>query len=114
MFVKMLAAVAALAWSAAAGAAAPARVEITDRGLEPSNLAVPPGGELTFVNRGSQPHQIESDPHPLHTRCPWLNGKRLAPGESRTVKAPDAGQCTFHDHLHPNDPGLRGSVSVSR
>jgi hypothetical protein len=113
MTTKILLAIAALLGAPAALAAEAAQIEITDQGLQPSQAVVPSNGQLTFVNRSSRPHQIDSDPHPVHNSCPWLNGKTLAPGESATVKAPSSGRCTFHDHFNPTEQDLHGSVSVA-
>ncbi|TSC71708.1 MAG: plastocyanin-like protein [Parcubacteria group bacterium Gr01-1014_38] len=86
-----------------------ATVSIATTGFSPATVSVPVNGTVTFTNSDTQSHQVSSDPHPIHTNYPPLNGDVLAPGQSRTVTFTQAGTFGYHDHLNP---GLRGTVTV--
>ena len=89
-------------------------VTITDAGVEPSELRISVGQRVQIVNNSSRVHQIQSDPHPIHTNCPPLNQPgRLAPGDSGLTAAfTEAGSCGFHDHLSPVNRSLQGRIVV--
>jgi plastocyanin len=82
--------------------------------VSPASVTINPGESVTFVNNGSQPHEMTSDPHPAHTDCPALNAVGLVNvGQSRTSNALTTSRsCGFHDHRNDSAAGLRGSVVV--
>ena len=58
-------------------------------------------------------HEIASDPHPVHTQCPELNGPVLLTGNSFTATMAGMPEtCGFHDHLHPTDTAFQGTITV--
>jgi hypothetical protein len=91
------------------------RVTITASGsISPSELVVPPGTRVVFVNSHSQPHEMTSDPHPEHTDCPAINAVGLLrPGENReTGNLVAVRTCGFHDHSNPTNKALQGRIVV--
>ena len=93
-----------------------ATVTITNGGVSPQTVRIRVGGTVRFVNQSSAFHQINSDPHPIHTDCPALNQVPfLNPGQSgQTGTFNTARTCGFHDHLNPTNGSLMGSVEVSQ
>lgn len=89
-------------------------VTITSSGVTPKDLEVPVGSRVTFVNNNSRAHDIQSDPHPIHTDCPVLNEVGfIRPGESKQtgVFAVERA-CGYHDHNQSSNPALRGRIVV--
>lgn len=84
-------------------------VTMTATGFSPAVVTIGVGGSVTFTNGDVAPHQVASNPHPVHTNFPPLNGAVLSAGQSRTVSFPRAGTFAYHDH--PN-PGITGTVIV--
>lgn len=92
-----------------------ASVDIRSSGFDSSFVLVGPGGEVTFTNRDTVPHQVASDPHPSHGRCPELNGPVLAPGERfRATMADRENSCGYHDERQLDVAAFRGTVTVCR
>lgn len=84
-------------------------VAITASGFVPSTLTVRLGETVTFWNEDTENHQVSSNPHPVHTDYPQLNGGVLTPSESRSVAFSRAGTFGYHDHLNP---ALQGTIVV--
>lgn len=82
--------------------------------VNPASVTISAGQSVTFVNNHSAPHEISSDPHPTHTNCPSINALGQIPaGATRLTNSFSvAGACGFHDHLDPNNNGLRGTITV--
>ncbi len=96
------------------GGTVAATITITASGVSSNNVTVPIGSRVTFVNNDSRPHEPASDPHPTHGTCPSIEQVgAIQPGQNRTTgNLNTAGTCTYHDHLFPDDAGLRGTVRV--
>ena len=93
---------------------AAATITITAAGIDSKQVQIPVGGRVAFVNNDSVPHEMASDPHPVHTDCPPLNEVgTLAPGRTG-VSGPlnTARTCGFHDHGQPGNAALRGTVVI--
>jgi plastocyanin len=91
------------------------RITITTAGsVSPSELVVPPGTRVLFVNSHNQQHEMTSDPHPEHTDCPPINSVGLLrPGENReTGNLVAVRTCGFHDHSNPSNISLQGRIVV--
>lgn len=84
-------------------------VTITDSGFSPSAATVKVGESVTWINKGSTKHTVDSAVHPTHQVYPRLNLGAINPGESKTLSFPDAGTFKYHDHLNPQ---FTGSVTV--
>ncbi|MDQ3068501.1 MAG: hypothetical protein M3R55_02080 [Acidobacteriota bacterium] len=88
-------------------------ITITSAGASPRTLTVDLGTRIRWVNNDNRVHEMSSDPHPEHDRCPELNAGSLAPGTLReTGNLVTARVCGFHDHLFPNDPLLTGTITI--
>jgi plastocyanin len=76
-----------------------ATVSITPTGVSPTEVRVPVGGRVTFVNNDVRPHAMSSDPITTHTDCPAINDVgTLSPGQSRSTGTLDVARiCGFHD-----------------
>jgi hypothetical protein len=91
------------------------RITISSAGaVTPSELIVPPGTRVLFVNNHSRRHDMSSDAHPDHQDCPEINQVGLLqPGQSReTGNLVQVRTCGFHDHENPDDPQLRGRIII--
>jgi hypothetical protein len=91
----------------------PAVVTFRATGPDPQVLQFFAGREVTFVNADSRPREIYGDLHPDHKGvCPEMNLGRLAPGESRKVRAsnPSYMLCYYHDESAPADVAQQGLV----
>jgi hypothetical protein len=70
---------------------------------------------IRFVNQSNTPHQIQSDPHPVHTDCPAINQLPfLAPGQAGQTGPMPSGprNCGYHDHLDPFNGAWQGAISM--
>jgi plastocyanin len=91
-----------------------ATITITASGVSPKSVTIPVGSSVNFVNNDSKPHDMASDPHPVHTDCPPINLVGiLSPGQSRATAAMSpARTCGFHDHNDDTNTSLRGTIVV--
>jgi plastocyanin len=110
------------AWGclSACGGASPAAptsditISITSSGVTPTEVRVPAGSRVTFINNDARPHAMSSDPVQVHTDCPPINDVGfLNPGQrgstsTLTVKR----TCGFHDHTNENDPIFKGRIVI--
>jgi len=87
---------------------------ISSAGVSPKTLTVAVGSQVTFVNNDSVTHEMFSDPHPEHTDCPEINSVGfLSPGQTRqTGNLNTVRTCGFHDHEHPLNTFLQGSILI--
>ena len=88
-------------------------ITITSAGASPRDITVSVGSRVTFVNNDSQPHDMNSNPHPEHTDCPALNIGFIAagsPGISQNLNT--ARTCGFHDHNQPSNTNLQGIIRI--
>ncbi len=81
-----------------------ATITITPAGNTPKAVVVAAGGRVRLVNSVVRPHDLESDPHPVHSDSPEANGAGLlVPGASGMTGAfMTSRTCGIDDH---NDPG---------
>ena len=89
-------------------------ITITTSGVSQQTIVVPRGSQVTFINRDSHNHVMESDPHPEHTDCPEINSVgSLDPGQTRqTGNLNITRSCGFHDHEDANNRSLRGTITI--
>jgi plastocyanin len=92
----------------------PFQVTITGNVASPSEIVVPPGTRVLFVNNDSRRHDMSSDDHPDHLECPEINAVGLLqPGQSReTGNLVAVRTCGFHDHENPDVATLRGRIVI--
>ena len=88
-------------------------IAITASGVAPKALTVGYGGRVTITNNDAAPHELSSNPHPVHTDCPEINSPVLLTGQSFTATmASKVETCGFHDHLDPTNAALQGTILV--
>jgi hypothetical protein len=94
--------------------AASATITLTATGITLTEVRIPVGGQVLFVNNDVRPHAMSSDPISTHTDCPAINDVgTLVPGQSRTTSAlAVARTCGFHDHLNEFDSTWKGTIVV--
>jgi plastocyanin len=93
----------------------PYRITISANGaVAPTELAVPPGTRVLFINNDSRRHDMTSDPHPEHNLCPEINQVGLLqPGQMReTGNLVTVRTCGFHDHENPDNRSLIGRIVI--
>jgi plastocyanin len=86
----------------------------TNATVSPSQVTIAVGQSVTFMNSDTRSHDMESDPHPVHTDCPSMaNVGLLQPGQSKTSFGfAAAGSCGFHDHNNSESSGLKGRIVI--
>ena len=93
----------------------PNRITISASGaVSPTELIVPPGTRVLFINNHARRHDMTSDQHPDHMDCPEINQVGvLQPGQNReTGNLVSVRTCGFHDHENPDDPLLKGRIVI--
>jgi plastocyanin len=91
-----------------------ATITLTASGLDPSQVTIPVGGSVTFVNNDLRVHSMSSDPITVHTDCPPINDVgTLAPGQRRSTGALTVARtCGFHDHTNELDNTWKGTIII--
>jgi len=88
-------------------------ITLTSSGASPRDITVAVGSRVTFVNNDSQPHDMDSNPHPEHTDCPALNVGFIAAGaQGITLNLTTARTCGFHDHNQPSNTAFQGVIRI--
>ena len=89
-------------------------ITITPSGVSPKTLTVARGTQVTFTNNDSVNHEMNSDPHPVHTDCPEINSVgSLVPGQSKmTGNLNTVRTCGYHDHLRNTVVSLQGTIII--
>jgi len=88
-------------------------ITLTSAGASPRDITVSVGSRVTFVNNDSQPHDMDSNPHPEHTDCPALNVGFIAAGaQGITLNLTTARTCGFHDHNQPSNTNFQGTIRI--
>jgi plastocyanin len=90
-----------------------ATVHITANGLTPADVLIEPGQRVRFINDDTRPHQVQTNPHLVHTDCPANNIVILNPGQTAdTGTFNDRKGCGYHDHLLPDTAVYYGLIRV--
>ena len=89
-------------------------ITITSSGASPRDITVAVGSRVTFVNNDSQPHDMNSNPHPEHTRLPGAQHRlhRRRRPERISLNLTTARTCGFHDHNQPSNTSLMGVIRI--
>ena len=88
-------------------------ITITANGASPRDITVAVGSRVTFINNDSQPHDMNSNPHPEHTDCPALNIGFITAGQQGiSQNLTTARTCGFHDHNQPSNTNLIGTIRI--
>jgi plastocyanin len=91
-----------------------ASVSIRAGGFDPLSVTVRPGGQVTFTNDDTVPHQVASEPHPAHSGCPELNSPVLQAGQRfrAVMGSTNPMTCGYHDEQRLDVSGFRATVAV--
>lgn len=90
-----------------------ATITITASGAAPLEVRIEPTQRVRFVNNDTRPHQIQTNPHNLHTDCPANNVTVINPGQQiDSAIFSDVKTCGYHDHLLPDDQKFWGTIRV--
>ena len=85
-------------------------ITIDANGFSPKNVTIKVGESVTWVNKDTDEHQVNSAVHPTHQVYPPLNTiGSLKSGQQRSLSFPEKGVFKFHDHLNPQ---FFGAVTV--
>lgn len=84
-------------------------VTLENFAFAPSELKIKVGDTVTFTQKDTAPHKIDTDPHPQHTQLPGFDSDVLTQGQTYTYTFTKAGTFTYHCHLHPS---MKGTVVV--
>jgi plastocyanin len=89
-------------------------ITIANNAVSPRTITVTRGSRVNFVNNDTQPHDMQSDPHPAHTDCPEINQVGfLSAGQSRqTGPLNNPRTCGFHDHNRDMVESLQGTITI--
>ena len=99
--------------SGGGGSTTTTTITLTSNGASPRDITVTAGSRVTFVNNDSQPHDMNSNPHPEHTDCPALNVGFIAAGQQGvTQNLNTVRTCGFHDHNQPSNTSLQGVIRI--
>jgi IPT/TIG domain-containing protein len=93
---------------------ATATITIMPAGNSPKAVLVAAGARVRLVNSDVRPHDLESDPHPVHSDCPEANGAGfLVPGGSAMTGAfMTPRTCGIHDHNDPDNPAWMSRIII--
>jgi plastocyanin len=91
-----------------------ATITIANNAVSPGTVTIAVGQSVTFVNNDNRAHEMNSDPHPVHTNCPSINNVGLLqPGQSKsTFGFSGAGSCGYHDHNQSDTTSLQGRIVI--
>ncbi len=92
-------------------AAAPAthNVTIENFAFTPGELKIKVGDSVTFTQKDSTPHTVDTDPHPAHTQLPGFDSGTLTQGKTYTFTFTKKGTFTYHCSPHPS---MMGTIIV--
>jgi plastocyanin len=91
-----------------------ATITVTPAGPSPKAIQIAMGSRVRFVNNDARPHDLVSDPHPLHTDCQEMNAVGLlVPGANAQTGAFALPRtCGFHDHNDGTNPAWMGRIII--
>jgi hypothetical protein len=89
-------------------------ITITATGVSPTQVTVPVGGRVTFVNGDARSHELWGGPDHEHRDCPQVDEAGfLVPGQRRdTGVFTQPRICEFHDHTNVGNPAYQGRIIV--
>lgn len=90
-----------------------ATISLTANGASPLEVRIQPTQRVRFINTDTRPHQIQTNPHNVHTDCPPSNVIVLNPGQQIDSGIfNDVKTCGYHDHLLADDQKFWGTIRV--
>lgn len=81
-------------------------ISIVDFSFSPADITIRKGTTVIFTNLSSTPHQIATDPHPVHTQVAGFISDTLSQNQTYQFTFPNTGVFTYHCHLHPTMEGM--------
>lgn len=90
-------------------------VNLKDSGPEPRSLDISKGDTVKFINNGTRPFWVASDPHPIHNLCPGFDAVHgLIHNESwsHIFKFDAPKTCSYHNHVDVTTVMYRGSINI--
>lgn len=84
-------------------------VTIQNFAFAPPELKIKVGDSVTFTQKDSTIHTVDTDPHPDHTQLPGFDSGSLSQGQSYTHTFTKAGTFTYHCSPHPS---MKGKIIV--
>ena|SRR6266478_1075352 len=82
----------------------PVQLQITAAGINPNTITIPSGAQVSFVNKDTASHQINSS-------CPELSSPVLATNGSFTATLTGPKTCNFNDSVN-SGMAFAGTVTV--
>lgn len=83
-----------------------ATVRYTDAGFTPTDLNIPKGTMVEFINQSNIQMWVASNEHPAHELLPTFDQfKGVGKGETYMYTFDKAGTWAYHDHINPEREG---------
>jgi plastocyanin len=91
----------------------PVRVTITSAGVNPVEVSIVAGAQVTFINNDTQPHDVAGGPDLEHPDCREIDAVGfLSPGQSKqTAPLSIVRTCDYHDHSN-HSPIFNGRIVI--
>jgi plastocyanin len=86
-------------------------VEMKESKFQPARITVSKGTKVTWINRESPVHFVNTDPHPSHNNLPDLNSLDLKEGQTYSYAFNQVGEWAYHCSAH-FPQGMVGSIIV--
>ena len=86
-------------------------VEMKELKFQPARITVSKGTKVTWINRESPIHFVNTDPHPSHNNLPGFNSLDLKDGQTYSYTFNQVGEWAYHCSAH-FPQGMVGSVIV--
>lgn len=86
-------------------------ITISSSGMSPSSPTIASSTTVVFQNTDSVPHQIASNPHPIHTNLSGFDFV-ISAGNSQSFTFNKVGTWSYHDHLNPATSQYQGTITV--
>ena len=90
-------------------------VNLKDSGPEPRSLDVSKGDTVKFINNGTRPFWVASDPHPVHNLCPGfdtVHGLIHNESWSYTFQFDAPTTCSYHNHVDVTTALYKGVINI--
>lgn len=85
-------------------------IEMADISFKPKNVLIDEGTAVTWINKESVVHYVNTDSHPAHTYFPPQNSKALKEGEEFTLTFDKPGIYPYHCSAHADQ--MTGTIIV--
>lgn len=86
-------------------------VEMKELKFQPTRITVSKGTKVTWINRESPIHFVNTDPHPSHNNLPGFNSLDLKEGQTYSYTLNQVGEWAYHCSAH-FPQGMVGNIIV--